>query len=69
MKIKGAGLSQIKITGGFWKEYQELIFQEVIPYQWEILNDRIEGAEKSFTIYNFSVAAGRIQGPHKGWKQ
>ena len=49
MKIKGAGLSQIKITGGFWKEYQDLIFQEVIPYQWEILNDRIEGAEKSFT--------------------
>lgn len=47
MKIKGAGLSQIKITGGFWKEYQELIFQEVIPYQWEILNDRIEGAEKA----------------------
>ena len=67
MKIKGAGLSQIKITGGFWKEYQDLIFQEVIPYQWEILNDRIEGAEKSFTIYNFSVAAGRIQGPHKGF--
>lgn len=65
--IKGAKLNQVKITGGFWKGYQDLIFNKVIPYQWEILNDRVQGAEKSFTIRNFCIAAGLAQGEHGGF--
>ncbi len=67
MKVKGAELNQVKLTGGIWKEYQDLIFDTVIPYQWEILNDRIEGAEKSYTVRNFRIAAGELQGEHGGF--
>ncbi len=43
----------------FWKEKMELVRKEVIPYQWEILNDRIENAAPSFCMRNFEVA-GRL---------
>ena len=67
MRVKGAELNQVKLTGGIWKEYQDLIFDTVIPYQWEILNDRVEGAEKSYTVRNFRIAAGELQGEHGGF--
>lgn len=50
----------ITLTDRFWKEKDELIRKEVIPYQWEALNDRIEGAEPSWCIHNFKAAA-RLQ--------
>lgn len=40
----------------FWKEKMELVRKEVIPYQWEILNDRVENAAPSFCMRNFKVA-------------
>ena len=43
----------------FWKEKMELVRKEVIPYQWEILNDRVENAAPSFCMRNFEVA-GRL---------
>ena len=51
--------SSIEITDPFWKGYMELVRKEVIPYQYEALHDRIEGAEKSWAIDNFRKA-GRI---------
>jgi len=51
--------SCIEITDPFWKGYMELVRKEVIPYQYEALHDRIEGAEKSWAIENFRKA-GRI---------
>ena len=52
-------LKNIEITDPFWKNEIELVRREVIPYQYEALNDRIEGAEKSYAIDNF-IKAGRI---------
>jgi len=49
-------LNQVRITDAFWKEEQELVRREVIPYQWEALNDRVPGAEKSFVMHNFRAA-------------
>lgn len=49
-------LNQIRITDPFWKEEQELVRREVIPYQWEALNDRIPGATPSFAMHNFRAA-------------
>lgn len=43
----------------FWKDKMELVRKEVIPYQWEILNDRVENAAPSFCMRNFEVA-GRL---------
>ncbi len=52
-------LKKIKINDPFWTNEQELVRKEVIPYQYEALHDRIDGAEKSCAIENF-VKAGRI---------
>lgn len=49
-------LREIKITDLFWKNEMELVRKEVIPYQWEALNDRVEGAAPSFCMRNFRVA-------------
>ena len=49
-------LRQFEAADGFWKEKMELVRTEVIPYQWEILNDRVEGASPSFCMRNFKIA-------------
>lgn len=58
---------QIHIQDDFWNPYSELVRQTVIPYQWEALNDRIEGAEPSHAIRNFQIAAGLAKGEFGGW--
>lgn len=52
-------LNNIKIDDPFWSRKIELVRTEVIPYQYEALNDRIDGAEKSYCIENF-IKAGEI---------
>lgn len=51
--------ADIVITDSFWKEKLELVRKEVIPYQYEALHDRIEGADKSYSVENF-IKAGKI---------
>lgn len=52
-------LRDVVITDAFWKQKLELVRTEVIPYQWEALNDRIPEAAPSYCMRNFKVA-GRI---------
>jgi hypothetical protein len=49
-------LKDIQITDEFWKNEMELVRKEVIPYQWEALNDRVKGAAPSYCMRNFKVA-------------
>lgn len=56
---KPLDLKQIRITDEFWGREQELVRREVIPYQWEALNDRIPEAAPSYCMRNFKVA-GRM---------
>lgn len=49
-------LTRFQITDNFWKNEMELIRTEVIPYQWDALNDRVEGAAPSFCMRNFKIA-------------
>ena len=49
--MKALEIGNVKITSGFWKEYQELILKKVIPYQWDILNDKPESV-KFVLFYN-----------------
>lgn len=49
-------LRKIQITDAFWKNEMELVREEIIPYQWDALNDQLEGAEPSFCMRNFKVA-------------
>lgn len=50
-------LTDVQITDAFWQREMELVRREVIPYQWEALNDRVPGAEKSYCMHNFRAAA------------
>ncbi len=54
-------LRSMQINDSFWKREMELVRKEVIPYQWEALNDRVEGAAPSFAMRNFKVAAKKNQ--------
>ena len=69
----------IIITSNFWSRYRNLVRTEMIPYQWDVLNDiakitiereRNDSSipnEKSHAIENFKIAAGRSKGTHYGW--
>ncbi len=58
--------SKVKITDKFWKEKAEIVRTEVIPYQWNALNDKIENAEPSYSIRNLRLAAECIEKRKKG---
>jgi len=58
--------TKVRITDPTWLERINLVRTVVLPYQWEILNDRVEGAEKSHCIRNFKAAAGDITAKHGG---
>ncbi len=58
---KGIALSGY-VSDGFIGSYQKLITDTVIPYQYDILNDRKEGAEKSHAVQNFINAADVLKG-------
>lgn len=46
----------------FLGRYQKLIKQEVIPYQYQVLCDKAQGAEKSHVIANFINAGKALRG-------
>lgn len=49
-------LRNVQITDDFWKKEMELVRTEIIPYQWDALNDQVEGANPSFCMRNFKIA-------------
>lgn len=69
----------ITLTDTFWKRYTELIRKEMIPFQWDVLHDKLDidiakerdddgiPSEKSHAIENFKIAAGKKEGDHYGW--
>ncbi len=59
-------LSNIRIDDNFWNKYVKLVKEVIIPYQWDILNDRVDGVETSHCIENFRIAAGEKQGEYHG---
>ena len=61
-------LKNIEITDPFWNRIIELVRTEVIPYQYEAFNDRIEGAEKSYCVSNFKKAAKVAEALRQGKK-
>jgi DUF1680 family protein len=59
-------LSAIHIDDPYWNRYTRLIPEKVIPYQWEILNDRVPGVPPSHCLRNFRIAAGQERGERQG---
>ncbi|MGP4062089.1 glycoside hydrolase family 127 protein [Halobacillus sp. H74] len=58
--------SPMKITDSFWKERMDIVKNQMIPYQWDALNDRLTDTEPSHAIENFRIAAGESDGEFYG---
>ncbi len=65
-KLKEISTKQVKVRDAFWSPVQELVIDKVIPYQEQILNDAVPGAEKSHAIMNFRIAAKEAEGEYYG---
>ena len=61
MSIRPLDIKRVTVTDSFWQDKRDLVRSEVIPYQWEILNDRIPEAEASYCMHNFKAAAALNQ--------
>ena len=48
----------VRLTGGLLADRARVVREQVIPYQWDALNDQVPGAEPSFAIENLRIAAG-----------
>jgi DUF1680 family protein len=66
VKAKPISLTAVKLKDKLWKERFRLVKEEVIPYQWDSLNDRIPGVPPSHAIENFRIAAGESEGEFFG---
>ncbi|MCS2157570.1 glycoside hydrolase family 127 protein [Scandinavium sp. H11S7] len=66
MSVMEVDLHKLKVSDPFLGQYQQLVRDVVIPYQWDALNDRIAEADPSHAIENFRIAAGRSQGEFYG---
>ena len=60
-------LNEAQINGRFWKDFMEKARTQVIPYQWEALNDRVPDAEPSHWLRNFRIASGKEKGEFGGF--
>lgn len=49
-------LRSVQITDDFWKKEMELVRTQMLPYQWDALNDQVEGAVPSYCMRNFKIA-------------
>lgn len=52
-------VTDVRLNDDLWSRQFRLVGEVVLPYMWEILNDRVEKAEKSHCIENFKAAAGQ----------
>ncbi|MFO6425810.1 glycoside hydrolase family 127 protein [Escherichia coli] len=57
MNISEVDLRKLTVSDPFLGQYQQLVRDVVISYQWDALNDRIPEAEPSHAIENFRIAA------------
>lgn len=57
---------KVKIRDDFWSPCITLVKNTVLPYQWDILNDRVEGVTPSHAVKNFKIAAGLEEGEFYG---
>ena len=53
---KPLSLRSVQITDDFWKKEMELVRNQMLPYQWDALNDQVEGAAPSYCMRNFKIA-------------
>lgn len=65
-RLKNVALNRICIHDTFWNRYIDLVEDVILPFEWELINDRVEGAEKSYCIRNFRTVIEKTGEPHRG---
>lgn len=58
MEKQQVSSAQVRLQGGFFGSIISRVREEMIPFQWEALNDQIPDGAKSHSIENFRIAAG-----------
>lgn len=66
MTTQNKNFEKVTITDSFWKNRIDVVRDQVIPYQWEALNDRLPDTEPSHAIKNFRIVAGEEEGEYYG---
>lgn len=66
MQQQSSDFRKIHLKDAYWDTVISLIQDTMIPYQWEVLHDHLEGVEPSHVIHNFQIAAGLRQGEFGG---
>ena len=66
-KATAVPLKNVNIDDAFWSPYIRLVKDVVLPYQWDVLNDRVSDAEPSHAVKNFNIAAGNEEGDFYGF--
>ena len=56
----------MQIEDCFWSPIISKMCNDIIPYQYEVLNDDIEGIPRSHAIENFRIASGQKKGKYVG---
>ena len=59
-------LTGMQVTDRFFAPRIDLERTQMLPYQWEALNDRLKDTEPSHCIENFRIAAGISRGEYHG---
>lgn len=59
-------IHSVKIEDDFWQKRMEIVRENMLPFQWRVLNDQEPDAAKSGVIHNFKIAAGLEKGDFYG---
>ncbi len=66
MKVQSQIRQGAYSSDAFIRKYQRLVSDTVLPYQYAVLNDKAEGAEKSHVVQNFINAGKAVRGEDTG---
>jgi uncharacterized protein len=62
VKLRCVGIGDVKLTQGFWADWFRVCREAMLPSMWEIMRDNTT----SHIYENFQVAAGLLEGRHRG---
>ena len=52
----------MRIEDSFWTPYTQLVTKQILPYQYQVLQDALPDVPESHCIENFRIAAGEAEG-------
>ena len=65
-KLKTVPLNKIKISDHFWNRYTHLVKDVLIPYQWDILNDRLPDVRRVIVLKTLRLRREKLTESLKG---